>query len=65
MSLACAIHDELAARFGVPLYARVDLVPGPNEAPLLLELEAIEPRLYLNAAPGAAERFARAVRDHG
>lgn len=59
--LAHAVHDELAERFGVPLYARVDLVPGPDGSPVLIELEAIEPRLYLDQTPGAAERFARAV----
>lgn len=61
LMLARAVHDELAARFGPPLYARVDLVPGPDGAPMLLELEAIEPRLYLSHAPGASERFAQAV----
>ncbi len=63
LSLAHAVHDELAARFGVPLYARVDIVPGPDGTPVLIELEAIEPRLYLNETRGAAERFARAVRE--
>jgi len=63
LSLAHAVHGELAAGFGAPLYARVDLVPGPDGTPVLLELEAIEPRLYLNEVPGAAERFARAVRE--
>lgn len=52
----------VAARFGQPLYARVDLVPGPDGAPLLLELEVAEPVLFLAAAPGAAERFAAAIR---
>ena len=44
------------------LYARVDLVPGADGAPLLLELEVTEPSLFLDQAPGAAERFAAAVR---
>jgi hypothetical protein len=44
-----------------PLYARVDLIPGPDGAPLLLELELTEPSLFLRHAPGAAERFARAI----
>jgi hypothetical protein len=60
--LANAIHDEIAERFGTPLYARVDLVPGPGGAPVLLELEAIEPALYMWTAPGAVERLAEAVR---
>jgi glutathione synthase/RimK-type ligase-like ATP-grasp enzyme len=46
------------------LYARVDLLPGPDGAPLLLELELTEPSFFLGAAPGAADRFARAVAAH-
>lgn len=44
------------------LYARVDLVPGPDGDPLLLELELTEPSLFLRHSAGAAERFAAAVR---
>ena len=43
------------------LYARVDVVPGPDGAPLVLELELTEPSLFLRHAPGSAERFAAAV----
>jgi hypothetical protein len=43
------------------LYARVDLIPGPNGDPLLVELELTEPSLYLGWCDGAAERFAAAV----
>jgi glutathione synthase/RimK-type ligase-like ATP-grasp enzyme len=39
------------------LYARVDLVPGP-EGPLVLEVELTEPSLWLSHSVGAAERFA-------
>jgi glutathione synthase/RimK-type ligase-like ATP-grasp enzyme len=42
------------------LYARVDLVPGPA-GPVVMELELVEPDLYLATAPGAAERLAEAV----
>lgn len=61
-ALAERVIAEVTARFGAPLYARVDLVPGEDGAPLLLELEVAEPTLYLAAAPGAAERFAAAIR---
>lgn len=44
------------------LYARVDLVPGPDGSPLLMELEVTEPSLFLHRSAGAAERFAAAVR---
>lgn len=44
------------------LYARVDLVRDRQGRPALIELEAIEPDLYLGYDPEAAARFARAVR---
>lgn len=57
-----AVIAEISARFGTPLYARVDLVSGERGEPLLLELEAVEPNLYLAHGEGAAERLACAVR---
>ena len=42
------------------LYARVDLAPGPD-GPLLMELELIEPSLFVPTAAGSADRFAAAV----
>ncbi len=44
-----------------PLYARVDMVPDTQGRQLLLELELIEPSLFLQAQPGAAAKFADAV----
>ncbi|NVI86858.1 RimK family alpha-L-glutamate ligase [Actinomadura sp. BRA 177] len=43
------------------LYARVDLIPGPDGSPLIIELELTEPNLYLHHAPGSAESFAKAI----
>lgn len=60
--LARAAYREVAERFGDPLYARVDLVPGPDGKPVVIELELIEPHLYLATSPGAAERLAAAIR---
>ena len=54
----------LAAVPGGPerlLYARVDLVPGPDGRPLLMELELTEPQLFLGHAPRAADRLAAAI----
>ena len=62
LAFAQRVIDEISERFGTPLYARVDLVCGADGEPLLLELEAIEPNLYLASAPGASERLAAAVR---
>lgn len=44
-----------------PLYARVDLLEGPDGEPMLLELELAEPSLFFATAPGAAERLIEGV----
>ena len=64
-------HRQLAvaeqALAGVPggpnhlLYARVDLVPGADGEPRLLELELTEPQLFLSYAPGSADALAAAI----
>lgn len=61
LDLAHGAVGELVARFGTPLYVRVDMVPGPS-GPVVMEIEAVEPCLYLDLVPGSAERFADAVR---
>jgi glutathione synthase/RimK-type ligase-like ATP-grasp enzyme len=43
------------------LYARVDLAPGPDGEPLILEVELTEPSLFLGYSPNAAERLAEAI----
>lgn len=62
--------DELAAAeaalaaAGEPLlYARVDLVRDLGGRPVLMELEAVEPDLFLEYDPGAPTRFTEAVRE--
>lgn len=61
-ALAEQVLAEIAAQFGMPLYARVDLVSAADGEPVLMELELIEPAFYLEAAPGSSERLAAAVR---
>jgi hypothetical protein len=43
------------------LYARVDLIPGPDGSPVLVEVELTEPSLFLGYAEGAADRLADAI----
>jgi hypothetical protein len=50
----------LAALPEVPLYARVDGVVRGDQF-LLMELELIEPNLFLELRPGSEDRFAEAV----
>jgi glutathione synthase/RimK-type ligase-like ATP-grasp enzyme len=55
--------DEIAAsveRVRKSLYCRIDAVARDGKL-VLMELELIEPELYLGLAEGAAERFARAI----
>ncbi|WP_410649471.1 RimK family alpha-L-glutamate ligase [Amycolatopsis sp. cmx-4-54] len=59
--------DATAALLGILraelLYARVDLVAGPDGRPLVLELELVEPSLgFRQTDAAAAWRFASAVR---
>jgi glutathione synthase/RimK-type ligase-like ATP-grasp enzyme len=55
-----AVADAVLAAlpFAVPLYARVDLLPGLDGEPTLIELELTEPSLFLAYAEGAADRLA-------
>jgi len=62
LELAAAVVDAVRRRFGsTPLYARVDMLRAGAGAPVLLELEAVEPALYLNQADGATDRLAEAI----
>ncbi|MFQ5546756.1 MAG: hypothetical protein ACE5FV_00580 [Woeseia sp.] len=44
----------------VPVYARCDFLRGPDGQFLLMELEVVEPSLYLRMDEAAPTRFARA-----
>ena len=60
--LAGRVVAYLRERFGTtPLYVRVDLVPGPGDEPVVLEVEAVEPNFYLHTAPEAADRLAALI----
>ena len=43
------------------LYARVDVAPGPDGPPVLLELELTEPSLFFAQSDGAERLLARAI----
>ncbi len=62
VELDCAAR-ALAPLAGELLYARVDLVLGPDGAPLLSELELIEPSLFLLEHPPALAALVEAIRD--
>jgi glutathione synthase/RimK-type ligase-like ATP-grasp enzyme len=43
------------------LYGRVDLLPGADGVPLVLEVELVEPSLFLRCDAAAADRFAQLI----
>lgn len=51
----------MAAIEGEPLYARVDFVRHQGSGFRIMELELVEPALYLRMDPGAPDRFADAI----
>ena len=54
-----AVHERFGG--GPLLYARVDVLRDGAGAPAVLELELIEPSLFLDFVPGTAEALARAI----
>jgi glutathione synthase/RimK-type ligase-like ATP-grasp enzyme len=61
LAVARAAVAEVPGGSGRILYARVDVIPGPDGAPLIVELELAEPSLFLGTAPGAVQRLADAI----
>lgn len=62
LAVAERVLDAARARTGVrELYARVDLLPGDDGRPVLLELELTEPSFFLATSDGAARRAALAI----
>lgn len=56
----------MSDRFGgAPLYARVDVIASDDGSPRVLELEAVEPNLFLAFADEAADRLAAAILGQG
>lgn len=62
--LIAAAQQVLALVEPQPVYVRADFVRGVAGEFLLMELEMIEPALYLRTDDGAAERFAAACTDY-
>jgi glutathione synthase/RimK-type ligase-like ATP-grasp enzyme len=58
-ALATAALAPIADRL---LYARVDLARDAAGAPMVMELELIEPSLFFDRQPGSVERFVAALR---
>ncbi len=62
LALARDVLEAVKRRFGVDLlYARVDMLRDDAGAPVLLELEAVEPNLYFDQVPEACPRLADAI----
>ena len=64
LDVAERVLAYVADRLGsMPLYARVDMLRDEAGAPILLEIELVEPNLYFDQVPAAAARLAGAVLD--
>ena len=62
LDYARGLVTAIAERFDyMPLYARVDMVPGDGGEPTLMELEAIEPNFYLDQVPATTQVVAEAI----
>jgi len=61
--LAAAVMDYVSQRFGVPLYARVDLLEDSEGKPVILELELVEPSMFFATAPESAARLAQQFKE--
>jgi O-ureido-D-serine cyclo-ligase len=59
-AFARSVLDALPGS-SLPLYARVDCVHDGDGKQILLEIELIEPSLFLSLSEGAVDRFAAAV----
>lgn len=62
-SVESMAHRALSYIQSKLLYARVDLIQRENGEVVLMELELIEPSLYLGCSDGAAKTFADAILD--
>jgi hypothetical protein len=58
--LAAAMNAALGVA-GTTLYARADFVQGDGGAPLLMELELVEPDLFFRHSPDAVTRLVEAI----
>ncbi len=54
--------QAMAAVDGDPLYARIDMAPGPGGEPVVMELELIEPSLFFPQGPLALERLVAGIK---
>jgi hypothetical protein len=61
LDLAARALEVVPGGSGRLLYARVDMIPGPDGEPLLAELELTEPTLFLRFSEGAGDRLAEAI----
>ncbi len=65
IKLAEHTMDKAAELLGISrsdlLYARVDMLPGDDDVPHLLELELTEPVLYFSKTPRSIDRFVSEV----
>lgn len=63
-ALVATGHHVMSLVSPMPVYTRADFVRGPDGRFLVMELELIEPSMYLRMDPEAPKRFATAFDDY-
>jgi hypothetical protein len=61
LSVASRVLEAVPGGAKRLLYARVDLIPGPDGEPQVAELELTEPSLFLRSDPASPARLAAAI----
>jgi glutathione synthase/RimK-type ligase-like ATP-grasp enzyme len=61
LEIATAALAAAAAHVGDTTYARVDVIDGDDGTPVVLEVELVEPSLFLSASPKSPKRFAHLI----
>jgi glutathione synthase/RimK-type ligase-like ATP-grasp enzyme len=61
LSLAERVMSHIPGGSSSLLYGRVDLIPGLNGEPMVLEVELTEPTLFLEFSKGGVERLADCI----
>jgi hypothetical protein len=57
-----ALAERVLATVDMPmLYGRIDVAPGPDGRPVVMELELVEPSLFFPQSPAALDRMVRAL----
>ena len=64
VAAAAAALDAIGHPLAQVPYARIDMVPGADSTPIIMEVELVEPNLFLTWSEGAPDRFADVIAEY-